>query len=116
VLLSSLSSWALGGGIITADSKRCRGYGCGKRSSFSIYRMEDSDKLLLVIMGVLLAVLFLCGIKSGAAVVYSPELHITDFENPYTGIGLLAYGIFLSIPSVVNIGEELRWRSLKSKI
>lgn len=116
VLISALTSWALEGGIITADSMRSRGYGAGKRTSFSLYRMEGRDKVLLGVLVVLLAVLIFCGIKGGAAVTYSPKLHIAGFENPYTCAGLIAYGIFLSIPSVLNIGEEMRWRSLKSKI
>ena len=50
VLLSTLTSWALEGSVITADSMRSRGYGCGKRTTFSIYRFENRDKVLLAVM------------------------------------------------------------------
>ena len=116
VLLSALTSWALEGGIVTADSMRSRGYGCGKRTNFSLYRMEGRDKALLGIMGLLLAVLLLCWIKGGAEAVYLPKLELAKIQSPYTNVGILVYGIFLLIPSVLNIGEELRWRSLRSKI
>lgn len=33
-VISTLTSWALEGGIITADSMRSRGYGSGKRTNF----------------------------------------------------------------------------------
>lgn len=116
VLLSALTSWALEGGIITADSMRSRGYGCGKRTSFSLYRFEGRDKLLVGIMGVLLVILILCGAKGGAAASYLPQYEAAGLENPYFCIGLLAYGVFLFIPSAVNILEEIRWHNLKSKI
>lgn len=114
VLLSTLTSWALEGGVITADSMRSRGYGCGRRTTFSLYRFEQKDKLLLSAMAVLTAEIIVCAINGGAAAAYTPKLQIA--KTPCTIAGLLAYALFLAIPSVVNIWEELRWHSLKSKI
>lgn len=115
-ILSSLTSWALERGVITADSMKSRGYGCGKRTNFSLYRFEGRDKALLAFMGVMLGILIFCCFYDGASVSYTPVLYIAGFENPCTCVGIAAYFLFLFIPSGVNILEEIRWHSLKSKI
>ncbi|MDD6200669.1 MAG: energy-coupling factor transporter transmembrane component T, partial [Firmicutes bacterium] len=38
MVLGALTSWALEGSLVTADSMRARGYGAGRRSSFRIHR------------------------------------------------------------------------------
>ena len=117
VLISALTSWALEGGVITADSMRSRGYGCEKkRTTFSLYRFECRDKAMLAVMAILLTVVVLCIVKDGAQAAYIPSVEIAGFENPATILGIMAYFLFLSIPSAVNIWEDIRWHSLKSKI
>ena len=116
ILLSTLTSWALEGSVVTADSMRSRGYGCGKCTTFSIYRFENRDKALLSVMILLTACILFCGIHGAASVTYTPELSICGWQNSYTKTGLLSYALFLAIPSAVNIWEELRWLNLKSKI
>lgn len=116
VLLSALTSWALEGGVITADSMRSRGYGCGKRTTFSLYRFEGRDRLLMAVMAASLAALALACVSGGAAASYTPRLHIAGRDNFWTVSGVTAYFVFLAVPSVVNIWEEIRWHSLKSKI
>lgn len=116
VLLSALTSWALEGGVITADSMRSRGYGCGKRTNFSLYRFEGRDWTLLISMLLLLGMVAVCCFNGASSAVYIPEIQVKGLDNPWTCAGLLAYAAFLFIPSAVNIWEELRWRSLRSKI
>lgn len=116
IILSSLVSWALEGGVITTDSMRNRGYGCGKRTAFSIYRFEGRDKGLLAFMTAMLGITVFCCCHGGASVRYTPSLFISGISDPYTLAGILAYFSFLFTPSAINILEEVRWHSLKSKI
>lgn len=116
VLLSALTSWALEGSVITADSMRSRGYGCGKRTTFSLYRFEKRDKLLLTMMMLLAGILIYCCLHGAAAAEYTPELTVSSWQDPYVKTGIISYVIFLAIPSAVNIWEEIRWHSLRSKI
>lgn len=116
ILLSALTSWALEGGVITADSMRCRGYGCGRRTNFSVYRFEKKDKRMLTGMIFLTGMICICYLKGGAFAEYTPHFQISEIRNPYTAVGIAAYAVFLAIPSAVNIGEEMKWRSLKSRI
>ena len=115
-ILSALTSWALEGGVITADSMRSRGYGCGKRSSFSLYRFEGRDKSLLSFMTALLGIVIFCCLHGGASVVYTPVYQAAGVDNPFMHVGVAAYFLFLFLPSAVNVWEEIRWCSLKSKI
>ena len=116
-VLSALLSWALEGGIATADSMRSRGYGCGrKRTSFSIYRFESRDRLLLGGMVVLLLVLGVCAFAGGTQAEYTPVLSVAGPENFYTIAGVVAYALFLAIPAGINLTEELKWHILRSKI
>lgn len=116
VLLSALVSWALEGGVTTADSMQSRGFGCGKRSSFSLYRFEMRDKCLLALMLLLLLAVALCGFRGGAAASYAPRFEAAGCGDFRFLAGVSAYAAFLAIPSAVNILEEIRWRSLRSKM
>ncbi len=115
-IVSALTSWALEGGVIMADSMRSRGFGCRKRTSFSIYRMKKSDKRLLIIMLLLIFIMFLCAFRGGMDVVYVPQMHINGFDNIWTVLGVVCYFLFLSIPTVLQILEEITWHILKSRI
>ncbi len=113
-IISALTSWAFEGGIITADSMRSRGYGSGKRTNFSIYKFEIRDRLLLIVMLLLLAAVFLCGIKGGTTATYTPDIYLTS--NQWTAIGTVAYFMFLFIPTALNLLEALTWHILRSRI
>lgn len=113
-IVSALTSWALEGGIITADGMRSRGYGCGKRTSFSLYRWEKRDQILLIFMMLCMGVLLVCTICGGTNAEFLPTISIE--KNGYTIIGMIFYIIFLAIPTVINIWEDIVWNILRSKI
>lgn len=113
-VLSALTSWALEGGIGTGDSMLSRGYGVGKRSSFSIYRWHVREMILFGYMMVLVGVVFICYMQGGMKVAYTPELQITT--DKYTWIAMGAYMLFLVIPIIIEIREKVIWYILKSRI
>jgi len=115
-VMSSLVTWALEGGIVTADSMRSRGYGSGVRTSFAIYRMERRDIFLLLLMSVALVAVLLCAAMGGAYVSYTPWLEISPITDPYTAAAAAAYFVFLAIPTGLNITEEIIWHILRSRI
>lgn len=115
-IVSVLASLALEGGIVTADSMVSRGHGCGNRTSFSIYQWKNKDTYLLVSMFALMGITAFCMINGGAFVQYTPNLYMSGWENSYTKTGILCYGIFLLIPTILNLMEKIAWYNLKSKI
>jgi len=115
-IVSALTSWALEGGIVMADSMRSRGFGMGKRTSFSMYRFGKREKGLLGLMMVLITAIIICAVRGGMDVTYLPKIHISGIENGWTVLGTVCYFVFLSIPTALHIWEEVQWRILRSKI
>lgn len=113
-VLSSLLTWALEGGIITADSMRSRGYGTGPRTNFAIYRFDKRDLLLLMTMIGLMTGVLVCSFMGGTTVVFDPTLWIAF--NKFTIIGGILYFLFLLIPTAINITEAVVWHILRSRI
>lgn len=104
-VLSALTDWALEGSIITADSMRARGYGCGKRTNFHIYKLTRRDVLLLAaILGLSLCVLGYGGTEAG----FTPY-----FYCDYLTLGFPAYCLLLLIPSILYLREAIAWTRLK---
>lgn len=116
VIVSALTSWMLEGGITMADSMKSRGFGSGNRTTFSVYRIRKLDKWLIFLMILIEIIIVISAFKGGMKVSYVPELEITYLQNPWTVIGSICYGTFLSIPTVLHIVEEMTWCILKSKI
>lgn len=115
-VLSSLTNYALEGGIMTADSMQSRGYGCGKRTTFSIYRFDGRDKVLTAFMTFSLILIIFCVANGAGSASYTPDFFISGTESVYTVTGIVFYLIFLMIPTVINVMEEITWRILRSKI
>lgn len=115
-ILSSMMSWALEGGIVMADSMKSRGYGCGKRTRFSIYRFGKRDRYLLIFMICLMAGVVFCAFQGGTAAAYTPELSIAGPDNRYMTAGAFFYFLFLAVPTAIHLTEEITWRILRSKI
>lgn len=106
-VLMSLSGWALEGSVITADSMRCRGYGCGKRTNFTLYRLTVRDCILLALISGLCALVLTFG---GMEATYTPYLYVS-----YISGGFIAYCVLLLIPPVMYLWERILWNSFKFK-
>lgn len=111
-VLGALTSWALEGSIVTADSMRSRGYGSGKHTSFMRYRMTSSDWILLAVQILLLAVMLFCGDRTAT---YTPDYYVSPL-TPVSALGLIAYWAFLLIPTALHIKEAVQWHISISKI
>lgn len=112
-IFSIIITWGLENGIITADSMTARGYGCGKRSGFSVFRWRKSDTLFLIIT----ALLFSLTIYGLYNVTFSYYPYIKFSEHGIFAVaGYAAYGILVLLPSFLEAKEALRWKYLKSKI
>lgn len=111
-VLGALTSWALEGSLVTADSMRSRGYGSGRHTSFMLYTMTLTDWLLLAAQLILLAAIPVFGDTSAG---YTPKL----FAAPLSGtraLGFFAYCAYLLLPTALHIKEGIQWRISISKI
>ena len=115
VILSALTSWALEGSVVTADSMNSRGYGAGKRSCYHTYSFKVSDAMVSAIFVLMLAATVVALAQGGGEANYTPEMVIAPItgENVW---GLAAYALFLLLPTLLNLKEDVQWHISRSKI
>ena len=112
-IFSVMVTWALENGVITADSMSARGYGCGRRTHFAIYRWRREDFLLLA-AALLLSFTVAAGIAAGLlGWDYFP--YISRPSGALRFPILFCYTALSLIPAALNIKEALLWKSLQSK-
>jgi len=113
-IFSVLVTWALENGIITADSMTARGYGIGRRTRFALFHFELRDGLLCALC-LLLGGLSIGAIASGSLdCAFYPYFELSQPDV----LGLcayLAYGLLAFLPGLLELEENIRWKSLKSK-
>lgn len=112
---SATVSWAMEQSIISADSMKSRGYGIAGRTAYSIYRFEKRDGIITVILAILCL---------GALVPYFTGSMRWDYYPALTGnlvepvqiFAYLCYSGVCLIPLIINLMEDHKWNSLRSKI
>lgn len=112
-ILSILVTWALENAIETADSMKGRGYGLPGRTAFSIFRFDKRDMFALAYILVCSAII-LTGAFTGAYYFrYFPTI-----KGDWTGVTILVFTAYLALgafPIIMNIKEDVVWKSIESK-
>ena len=115
-LLSTLTTWALEGSVITADSMRSRGFGSTKkRTTYAAYRFTLRDGVLLAVMVILFSVSLACVLSGAGAVEYFPIIVFPPID-PFVVVTTIAFVIFLAIPTIISTWEAVSWSISLSKI
>lgn len=114
-IMSVMVSWALENGIITADSMTARGYGAGRRSRFAIFGWRTADVVLALVCVALGAITAACMGFGHLAYEWYPQI-VTPGASPAALTAYAAYALLCAVPTVLQIREEARWRSLQSEI
>lgn len=112
-VLSVLIGWTLENGIVTAESMEGRGYGSGRRTSYSAYRLHPADGIFMLLCAGLTAVAVVGQVKS--RMVFYPDIQM-DLWNTWGLLGAAAFALLSVLPLIINAKEALRWRGLLSKI
>lgn len=113
--ISAVMTWSMENAIDTADSMKSRGFGCGKRSTYSNYQMDKRDIKALAACAALAAYV-LYGIISGKLHFrYYPSIKFQLPQVRTAGV-FLAYATLCAMPAIIEAAEELRWKKLRLKI
>lgn len=114
-ILSSMLGWSMENAIETADSMRARGFGIGKRSSYSIFTFTTRDRGVLAYL-IFLVVYILIAVISGITdFEYFPRIY--EWRLSAYGISVaVCYGLLCALPVILDIKEGLEWKLLRSKI
>ncbi|MEK8204744.1 energy-coupling factor transporter transmembrane component T [Paenibacillus sp. FSL L8-0696] len=113
-ILSIMTTWALENAIETADSMRSRGYGLPGRTSFSIFRLDARDKVVLLIMTGLIALVAVGAVMGENTMRFYPSIKASTI-TPFSILIYIAYFALCMIPVLINMVEEMKWKSIESK-
>jgi len=114
-IISILITWALENAIETANSMKSRGYGLKGRTHFSIFRFEKRDIILLILLVCCTIIMLISTHLRLTSVQFFPMI----IMEPISHLSLAIYIMFLSLvslPMLLNIWEDMKWKSIKSKI
>lgn len=106
-------TWALEHAVDTADSMKSRGYGQKKRTSFSLYRFGERDKMLAIWLGFCGIYVLFGQIAGGIFWRYLPRLQ----SAPATSFNISFYVVYLLLcltPVIINAWEGRIWKKLQS--
>ena len=112
-VLSIMITWALENAIETADSMKSRGYGLKGRTAFSIYRLDERDKLALLYLGFCGFYLLAGVIVSAFGFRYFPSIRYIGL-NLFTFSFQFVYFMMCITPVVLNRAEERTWKAIHS--
>ena len=113
-ILSIMVTWALENAIETADSMKSRGYGLPGRTAFSIFRFQRRDFYALIYIFICGVYIFVGSLFGGLYFRYFPTIKGVLTE-PYTFTLLFAYFALCVMPVIINVQEDLVWKSIDSK-
>lgn len=114
-IISIMLSWSMENAIETADSMKSRGFGLKGRTAYSIYKFDRRDLIVLIIVAVLGISVSISAISGVIDFNYYPLIkgNLTDVLSITT---FFLYGILMLIPTILNAGEEIKWKRLRSAI
>ncbi|SHI73317.1 energy-coupling factor transporter transmembrane component T [Parasporobacterium paucivorans] len=114
-ILSILISVSLEGTIDTADSMKARGYQLKGKTHYNTFVYTSRDFVLLVSTVILDIFFAIVVIRGSYAFEFYPRLTEVSF-NSITILILVVNCLFMGLPIIVNIVEEVRWKLSRRKI
>ena len=110
--VSILISWSLEASIETSDSMEARGYGLPGRTSFHLFKMSPTDWKVLTAT-VISGGLALIGCMLGKTKIYFYPVIVFAEWDAMRVITIISFAILLSIPLILDITGERKWRQLR---
>ena len=114
-VFSIMVTWSLESAIETADSMKSRGYGEKGRTAFSIYRMDDRDRSLLVWF-IFCGAYVLCGVLAGGLRFrYYPSLAGAPV-TPMTVSFFVVYFLLCLTPAALDLAAARQWKQIEKEV
>lgn len=111
-VFSIMVTWSLESAIDTADSMRSRGYGQPGRTAFSIYRLDDRDRSLLLWLG-FCGLYLLSGVLGGGLYFQYYPMLLGAPARPLTASFFTVYLLLCLTPSGMSWAAQRRFHRLK---
>ncbi len=114
-ILSIMITWSLENAIETADSMKSRGYGLKGRTAFSIYRLDDRDKMALLFLGFCGFCLLTGTMIDAFGFLYFPRLRYVGINTVTMAFEFIYFALCI-MPVVLNRAEERKWKAIHSNM
>ncbi|ETT52329.1 energy-coupling factor transporter transmembrane component T [Paenibacillus sp. FSL P4-0338] len=111
-LLKVLLTWSLEEALQTGDSMSARGYGSTKRSTYTIYKADLQDKLVMLLLTVSGVVTLLFWVQGYGKLEIYPRMRPADF-GWQEAVMYGSFCLFVLIPAGLEGKEKWLWRSSK---
>ena len=112
-ILSIMITWSMENALDTADSMRARGYGLPHRTSFSIYRFSERDRMALLWLLACGGFVLAGWIAGGTYFRYYPTVKSAPFGE-WTVLFWMAYGALCLTPLILDWREDRVWNAIRS--
>jgi len=114
-IISILVTWALENGIETATSMKARGYGLKGRTHFSMFHFEKRDMIVMLLMVSCTLIIVVGSYFGRTGMQFFPKV-IMPPSDSWSMVIYLVFLVFVNIPMILNVWEDIKWKSIKSKI
>ena len=112
---SATVSWAMEQSIVTADSMKSRGYGTAGRTAYTIYRFERRDGAALAAVAVLTLGTALPWLLGRVQWTFYPAM-TGELLGPGQLLSYLSFGLLCLMSLTIDLTEDCKWNSLRSRI
>lgn len=113
-ILSILLTWMIESFIHSSESMKSRGYTLKGRTAYSLYRFDQRDRGLLIVLFAGLLLVIMAGLLDQAGFKYSPMLS----ANPVTALTGVFYGLFFIyclFPMWMLLWGDLHYKKAKGE-
>ncbi len=110
-VISVTLTWTIEHLVESAVSMKSRGYSLNGRKAFAIYRFDNRDRTILLVLIACIAIILLANSAGETNILYEPMI----IMEPVTGISIMfyvVYGTFLLLPLVLQLAGEWRFKYL----
>ncbi len=114
-VMSILFTWTLDEFMQTTESMKCRGYSLKKRTSFSIYRFDNRDRLFVISIFWGVMILIVGILLNQTHALYDPRIVINKVTLG-SCIFYIFYATLCLLPMILQIAGEKKFKRLHSTI
>lgn len=111
-LCSILITWLIESLVTTSQSMRSRGSTLRGRTAFSLYRFDNRDRTLVVVIFACLTVLLMAFLLDQTAVLFDPAVIITPI-TPLSCLFCAVYAVYCLLPALLQTVYEHRFARLR---
>lgn len=110
-ILSIVITWTLEDYMESSMSMKCRGYTLKHRTSFSIYRFDNRDRSLVIMLFIGITLTLMAVMLNQTTILYDPEI-IMYKPKGWSYLFYLSYACFLLLPMGVEIVNAIKYEKM----